>query len=190
MMAERTLLMVKLISNFARLIPEFDSEKGHHIAMSDSPWFKYPQGFPVVHMEGTFKNNDFFVADGSILTLTHGNVITKLKERHRLEWQGVDENGELVWIDEEAMREEYWRKQCEDDGHEFLDVRKAFYFELEEINLPRCEKRKYKIELDTIEKMDPLELFDYIDYADPNIIKIAAAREMRHIKMEETENKT
>ena len=66
-MAERTLLMVKLISNFARMIPEFDSEKGHHVAMSDSPWLKYPHGFPVVYMEGIFNNNHFLVRSSFFL---------------------------------------------------------------------------------------------------------------------------
>ena len=173
--------MTKLISNFARLIPEYDPQKGHRVAMTNSTWplGKYPFGLPVVYMEGIFEKENFFSADGSTLTMVHDTVITRFTQRHRPEWKGIDQNGEEVWIDEDTMRsEEYWRKLCEDEEYSFLDYRRAFYFDVEEINLIRCEKRKYKVTLESTSKMDPSELFDYVDYADPNMIKRTASIEM------------
>ena len=129
----------------------------------------YPFTIPKIFIEGTreiyYPQTAFAWYDDSIIA-TSNNVLTKYTKHGYCELLAKDENGNIIWVDgRTAPYEGCWKGTYLDETRGVLEL------EIEELDLETFVKNKYKVSLDSTCPIEKNELFEYIDYIDPDIIK-------------------
>lgn len=143
----------------------YDTEHDEEIYVPSN----YPFKIPKVFLEGTreiyYPQTVFDWYDESVIAVRN-NILTKYTKHGYCELLAKDENGNIIWVDgRTAPYEGCWK------GTYLDDVRGVLEYDIEELDLETLVKRKYKVSLDSTSTIGKNELFEYIDYIDPDIIK-------------------